>query len=120
MHALSHSTVAVPCTRYCATDITPAPGIKGDSVGPLYHNTRARMCVGDRPYASYPHFQPGTRLITVILALQGSATRIPGVHFRVIEADHAQIIFTLLTLARLRLYRRYHYFNYGHAIPSRR
>lgn len=45
MHALSHSTAIVPRTRYHATDITPAPGIKKETrrpVGPLYHNTRAR------------------------------------------------------------------------------
>lgn len=30
MHALSHSTAIVPRTRYRATDITPALGIKGD------------------------------------------------------------------------------------------
>lgn len=83
MHALSHSTAAVPRTRYRATDITPAPGIKGDSrtrcVSPLCHNTRARTRCGDRPYASYPHFQPGTRLTVVLPSvLQASSTRLPA------------------------------------------
>lgn len=58
----------------------------------------------DRPYASYPHFQPGTRRITVVLRnitrLRNQDTQ-SRVHFRVIEADHLQIILTSLTLARL-------------------
>jgi len=54
----------------------------------------------DRPYANYPHFQSGsgTRRTTVVLR---NITRLRNqdtwsrVHFRVIEADHLQIILVL-------------------------
>ena len=92
-------TISRPCTRYRATNhASVALGIKGDS-----HDSS--LCIithvhADRPYASYPHFQPGsgTRCTTVVLRniirLRNQDTW-SRVHFRVIEADHLQIILVL-------------------------
>lgn len=103
-----------PSTRYHAS----ISGIKSDCQIRSCIITHVRERAGDRPYASYPYFPPGTMLIIILLIVsvtrlrnQNTCRKLSSYWNRLFVDYTYLLILTRSSLSSLS--RLYHYFNYS-------